>query len=326
MDLKSKFYTVFKSLNPYNYQELSEHKFSSVLTYFFFIIFFGVLITSLMFIPFLYSTGSFVSESVSHFENFTVSSNFKLRESFNLMSDPVIRFEAEKKNMTNELVLISPDFVSYKRYLVFGAQKDVPLAHGVDVAGSARAKALITLGVFFLLPSLFFWGTIFSIVYFSIIILLSLLFVLLICGLLRISIDFMRLLKLCMYASTIFILLQLFLLPFFRIFWLPLLAYWLLVLIVLFLWRDDIISGKQRHKRDYDTQEDGRDEDYSSKTSSHHGNKTKEIFGSKSDSGFKSSHKIESRDSYDVDENGNLKGSSKKHKHNSEDDDGYVEL
>lgn len=326
MDLKSKFYTIFKSLNPYNYQELSEHKFSSVLKYYFFIIFFGVVITSLMFIPFLYSTGSFVSGSVGHFENLTISSNFKLRESFNLMSDPAIRFEAEKKNITNELILISPDFISYKRYLLFGAQKDVPLAHGVDVTDSARAKMLITLGVFFLLPSLFFWGTIFSIIYFSVIILLTLLFVLIVMGLLRISLGFMRLLKLCIYSSTIFILLQLFLLPFYRIFWIPLVAYWLLVLIVLFLWRDDIIKGKQGNTNHGEQTED--EEDYSSKDSIHHGSKTREIFGNKSDSGLKSglNHKIEARESYDVDEHGNLKGLPKKHKHTDDEGDGYVEL
>lgn len=323
MDLRSKFYTIFKSLNPYNYQELSEYKFSTALKYYLFIVFFTVILTSLMFIPFLYSTGSFVSDSVGHFENLTVSSNFQLRESFNLMSDPVIRFEAEKKNITNEFVLISPDYISHKRYWFFGAQEDIPITHGVDVADSARAKTLITLGIFFILPAIFFWGTIFSLVYFAVIILITMLFVLIITGLMRISVEFMRLLKLCIFASTIFVLIQLLLLPFFRIFWLPLLVYWLLILIVLFLWRDDIIRGKHGNRERADSEDD---EDYSPKVS-HHGNKTKEIFGSKSDFGSKSgsSHKIEPRDSYDVDEHGNLKG-SKKHRSVDEENDGYVEL
>jgi|GEM_PF-2465111 hypothetical protein len=337
MDLKSKFYTIFKSLNPYNYTELSEHKFSNVLKYYLFIIFFAVLVMSLMFIPQLYSTSSFVSESVSHFENLNVSSNFKLRESFNVLSDPVIRFDSEQKNRTNELVLITPDMISYKRYLVFGSEREVPLTHGVDVASSNRAKMLISLGVFFILPSLFFWSLVFSIIYFAIAILFTFLIVLIITGLLRMNLDFVKIFKSCIYASTILILLQLLLMPFFRTFWWPLVAYWLLILIVLFLWRDESRKNPNGYR---ESRDEDRDEDYSSKSSSKssnklfssHGSKTREIFGNtdnKANSGFKSNHKIEARDSYDVDENGNLKSStsfSKKHKHSSDDDDGYVEL
>jgi len=217
--------------------------------------------------------------------------------------------------MTNELVLITPELVSYKHYLIFGAQRDIPLIHSVDIVNSVRAKTLISLGILFLLPSLFFWALILSIVYFSIIILVTYLLVIIFTGLLRINLGILRLLKLCIYSATIFILLQLLLMPFFRIFWLPLIAYWILVMIILFLWRDEL----QRENRDGEH----------SGAFSHHGSKTKEIFSSKSESEFKSGHKIEVRDEYDVDENGNLKGSfgsSKKHKTHNEEDDDYVEL
>jgi hypothetical protein len=313
MDLKSKFYTIFKALNPYNYKELAENKFSQVLKYYFFIILLSVIIMSLLFIPFLYYTGSYVAESVSHFDNLTVNSDFKLKESFNILSNPVIRFETENKNMTNELVLITPEHVSYKHYLIFGAERDIPLIRGVDIANSARAKTLISLGVFFLLPSLFFWILVLSIVYFTIIILITYLFVLIITGLLRMSLSMFKLLKLCIYAATIFIVLQLLLMPFFRIFWLPLTAYWLLVVIILFLWRDESSREERNEER--------------SNTFNHHGGKTKEIFGSKSESSSKIGRKTEVQDEYEVDEKGNLKGSgsSKKHRH-SDEDDGYVEL
>jgi len=314
MDLKSKFYTIFKSLNPYNYKELAENKFTQVLKYYFFIILLSVIIMSLMFIPFLYYTGSYVAASVSHFNNLTIKSDFALKDSFNIMSDPVIRLEADNKNMTNEFVLITPDHLSYKRYLIFGAEQDIPLMRGVDVANSTRAQTLISLGVFFLLPSLFFWVLVLSIVYFTIIILITFLFVLIVTGLFRMSFSISKLFKLCFYSATIFILLQLLLMPFIRIFWLPLTAYWLLVLIILFLWRDESLRAD-------------RDEGHSGSSYGHHGSKTRDIFGDKSESGFRAEHKVQVQDEYDVDEKGNLKGSSgsKKHKH-SDDDDGYVEL
>ena len=82
----------------------------------------------------------------------------------------------------------------------------------------------------------------------------------------------------------------------------------------MFLWRDE-------SQREYRGEE-------RSGSIGRHGSKTKEIFGSKSESGFKLGHKIETQDEYDVDQNGNLKGSSslsKKHQR-GDDDDGYVEL
>jgi hypothetical protein len=311
MDLKSKFYIIFKALNPYNYSELVEHKFYNVIKYYLFIIFFSVLVMSILFIPFLFYTGDYVSKNVEHFENLTVKSEFALKDSFNLLSDPVIRFEPAEKNMTNELVLITPQAVSYKRYFVFGSQRNVPL-QGADIANSARAKMLISLGFFFLLPSLFFWAIIFSIVYFTAILLITYILVLIFAGLFRINIEILRLFKMCMYALTIFILLQLLLMPFFRIFILPLAAYWILIIIILFLWRDH--QKSEHHPQ-------GDEENFK-------GSKSREIFGGGKESAFKQKHnKSALSDSYDVDEHGNIKGSSKKHKSMDEDDnDGYVEL
>ena len=256
-------------------------------------------------------TGSYISQSTAHFNSFNVSSSFQLKDSFNVLSDPVIRFEGAEKNVTNELVLITPAGVFYKKYLVFGSQKEIPLS-SVNVVDSAKAKILLGLGIFFILPSLFFWSIIFSIVYFSVIILITYILLLLITGLFRMGIGLGKLLKTSIYASTIFIMIQLLLMPFFRMFLLPLLVYWILLIIILFLWHD---QHKGEHSND-----NSRDD------AERHSSKSKDIFGTKSGSSNSSSNKIEARDSYDVDEHGNMKGSSKKHKHSSDEDDGYVEL
>jgi hypothetical protein len=308
MDLKSKFYTIFKSLNPYNYQELTEHKFSQVIKYYFFIIIFSLCIMFLIFIPYLFYVGTFVTNSVSHFDELNLTSEFSLKDSFNILSNPVIRLESDNKNMTNEMVLITPQAISYKHYLLFGPVREIPLQKGIDLATSTRARTLIGLGLIFIFPSLFFWSIWLSLVYFSVIILITYIFVLIITGLLRINLSLFRLFKSCIYASTIFIMLQLILMPFFRMFFLPLAVYWLLMLIILFLWRD---HGKSE-----------RDPEHSGKSGS-----KKNIFGERSGNSFnKSSSKADIRDEYEVDENGNAKGSSRKHASRSDEDDGYVEL
>ena len=312
MDLKTKFYTIFKALNPNNYHELAERKFSQVLKYYFFIIVVSLCIMFLIFIPYLFYANMYISNSVSHFEELNISSEFSLKDSFNILSNPVIRLDSENKNITNELVLITPQAVSYKRFLFFGSLREIPLQRGVDIVNSARVRTLISLGLIFIFPALFFWSILFSLIYFSIIILITYLFALIITGLFRMNLGLFKLFKSCIYASTIFIMLQLILMPFFRLFLIPLAAYWILLLIILFLWRDE-------RKNAHGSEQYG-------KSGSKFGSKSKDIFGERSGSSSGKSSKMDVKDEYDVDENGNMKGSSKKHRNESSDDDGYVEL
>jgi len=312
MDLKSKFYTIFKTLNPSNYSELSEQPFSVVLKYYFFIVIFGVLVMSLLFIPTLYSMNRYFSEDLAHFQTLNVTTSFDVKESFNLLSDPVIRFEQVPRNLTNELFLITSQDVSYKKYLFFGTVISHPLSSGVDVAGSSAAKNLIVLGIFFMIPSLIFWCAVLFLVYFAIIILLMYIVSLVIVALARVNINLFTLLKLCIFASTIMIFVQLFSMPFVRVFWFAILLYFALVLFVLLLFNADA-----KHNRG----------NISSMDSSSRGSKSKNIFSkdSSSDNGFSSKSKVEVKESYDVDEHGNMKGQKRKRSFDEE-NDGYVEL
>lgn len=318
MDLKSLFYTIFKTLNPHNHQELTENKLLTVLKYYFFIIIFSVLLMFLLFVPQIYSARTYVEQGIEHFDNLTVSSEFSIKDSFNVLSDPLIKFDMSKSNDTKEMISITPDTVYYKKYLVFGQYKSLPLTKNVDVVSSDRAQKLISLGFFFILPSLFFWAVVLSMAYFAVIILVTYLLVITISSMLRINVSLLRLLKMCIYASTIFILLQLLLMPFFRMFILPLAAYWILVIVILFLWQDSMF--KSRGNRD--------DKD----VFGGHSSKNKGIFDDEShDFSPSKRHEhdsIHSKDHYDVDERGNIKnsGSAKRRKNFDEENEGYVEL
>lgn len=311
MNFKPLFYTLFKSLNPYNYKELIENKFSQIIKYCFFILFFAIFLTFILLIPAIYSTNEYISQGTSHFDNIILRSDVSVKDSFNILNTPLIRFENNTNNITDEFLLITPETISYKSYLFFGSQKDITLKQDVDLASNERAKKAIGLIFFFMLPSLLFWSIIFSMIYFTIIIFLTLIVMLMISGILRINIGISRLLKVCMYSSTVLILLQLLLMPFFKVFALPLAIYWILILVVLFVLRDNFEDNKNRR---------------SNYNSDNKESKTKSIFGQNKSSS--NSRKINTpiQDSYDVDANGNIKGSSKKSRKYSDDDDGYVEL
>lgn len=311
MNFKPLFYTLFKSLNPYNYKELIENKFSKILTYYTFIIFFTILLTFILLIPAIYSTNEYISRGTSHFDSIILRSDVSLKDSFNVLNTPLIRFENNTNNITDEFLLITPETISYKSYLFFGHQKDITLKQDIDLASNERAKKAIGLIFFFMLPSLLFWSIIFSMVYFTIIIFLTLIVMLMISGILRINIGFLRLLKICVYSSTVLILLQLLLIPFFRIFALPLAIYWILILVILFVLRDNLEHNKN-NKSDYNSR---------SKES-----KTKSIFGQNDSYSNNRKTNTPIQDSYDVDENGNIKGSPKKSRKYNDDDEGYIEL
>ena len=317
MDLKQLFYTLFRSFNTHSYPELTDRKFGSVLKYFLFVTILSIILMFILFIPSIFYFPQAVANDVSHFQNLDVGSTFTLKDSFNLLSNPVIRMDSTQQNLTDELVLITPDTISYKQYILFGRQVDMPMVKNVDVANSSHAKALIGIGLIFLIPSLFFWSIILFIIYFAVIILLTFILGLIVTGLFRVGVGIGKIFKTAIYSSTAFIIMQLVLMPFFRIFWIPLLVYWLLFFIVLFSWREKL-SGKGTDSKGNFGQSSG-------------SSKTREIFGRKENSGSFAQKHVEVRDSYDVDENGNMKGSgaalgiSKKHS-KSNDDDGYVEL
>ena len=158
MDFKSKFYTIFKSLNPYNYKDLSEHKISYALKYFFFIVLFSSIVMLLLFIPTIYNTKDTLNSGISHFDNFTISSQFSAKESFNILSDPLIRFESTEKNITSEFVLVTPQTISYKKYLLFGSRQDFPIVHEINLVSGENAREILSFWIFFILPSIFFWA------------------------------------------------------------------------------------------------------------------------------------------------------------------------
>ncbi len=309
MDLKPLFYTIFKTLNPYSYDELTDRRLSYALKYFAFITIFCIILMFILFIPFLFYTHQYVAEDIAHFQNLTVASTFTLKDSFNLLSDPIIKFDSKKQNISDEFVLITPDTASYRQFFMFGKQIDIPLNKGLDIASSPNANVFISLGLLFLLPSLFFWSIIFFMVYFMMIIFVTFILGSILAGIFRVNITLLKTLKASIYACTIFIVLQLVLMPFFRLLLLPLALYWILFLIILFLWRDE---EDERERR-------GQDREGSSKN--------KDMFGRKDkpkDSWWPDKRNIV-QDAYDVDEHGNLKSGSKKH-HNEDDEDGYVRL
>jgi hypothetical protein len=323
--MKTNFFNIFKSLNPFNYIELSNNRISTVLKYFLFMIVFCVTMLFIISIPKIYSISEYISGNARNFDTLSVSSSLQVSQSFNLLSHPLIIVESNNnKTLDDELFIINSDELLYKKYFLFGKSKSVPLDRSVDFVNSASAQRLLVVGMIFLLPSILFWSVVFWTGYFIVILFFTYLLVMMASGSLRIDASAVHLFKMSIYATTVLVLSQIVMLPFYSSIITPIALYWLFITCIIFLWYDNPPGRGGSVVRN-------RSDDDSSSDSSY-GSKSRDIFGSsKSSSGSKSggifgSKSSSKQDSYDVDEHGNLKSSSKRKKSFDNDNDGYVEL
>ena len=298
MGLKQLFYTIFKSVNPDSYDELNEQSIPYALKYFFFITFISILVMFILFIPIFFSFPAFFDQKTANFEKLDLNLSFALKEPINLLSDPLIRVGNPDDNITDARLLITEDSIYYKSFFLFGKTKSIPLETNINIKSSETIKSGLMNLLLFLLPSFIFWSIIFFCIYFFVVILFTFLLALLIVWAFRMSISALSLFKTSIYASTIMIALQLIIMPFYRIIFIPVFAYWILMLIIILLLKDEKRSS-------------GKSNVFAEES---YGSKHKDVF---------SKHSKE--DSVNSDEHGNMQSSVKKHKKSfEEENDGYV--
>jgi hypothetical protein len=195
----------------------------------------------ILFIPAIMSIPSTWNDKAANFEKLDVNFSFQLKEPFYLLNDPKIKIDNNGTNLSDESLLITQDGVFYKRFLFFGSKVGIPLSKNVDISQSSNFDSTLNILLWFLIPSLFVWSIIFFVVYYAIIIIITSVLALIISWAFRLAISWFNLLKVSVYACTIMILIQLVFMPFYTLFLIPLLAYWLLVVIIMFLVKDELM-------------------------------------------------------------------------------------
>jgi hypothetical protein len=236
MALKELFYTIFKSLNPESYDELTSRPLSDSIKYFFFITFVSLLIMFFLLIPAFYSFPGYWNDKISNFDELNVNFSFQLKQPFYLLDDPAIKVEQSGSNLTDARMLITEDGIFYKSLIFFGNKKVIPLSDTYNLAGERPNVSRL---IFFMLPSLLFWSMVFFTIYFIAIIIISILLSGIISRALGSRVHPSKVVKIGLYASTILVLLQLLLIPFLRTLFIPIIAYWILLLIIMFLFKDE---------------------------------------------------------------------------------------
>ncbi len=321
MTIKDMFNTLIKTFNPDSYKELDEYPFSKTMKYFGFILFWSLVVMFLLFIPALISFPSFWQDTTSHFDKLELNYDVSVKDTFNVLNDPMIRISKDRINLTNERLLITENSVYYKQFFFFGRTETAPLEKQTDLM-LQDAQVNTGLMLLFAIPSLFFWLFVFFSIYFWIVIFITFSLGMLFSWILKLNHGASSILKFAAYSSTILVLLQLILMPFFRLFFLPIIIYWILFLIVLLITKQERDEKGRGSERRYDRKHGRRErEDIFAPHQSTRHSKSKDIFANHSDSSSKSKS-----NSYDVDERGNIKLSQKKKNSSDDSYDDYVML
>ncbi len=233
---------LFKTLNPDAYDKLCrEFSLLGAWKQFFFnySILFALML--LLFVPAVLLGAAGLQAKLAGFDAFTLGGNFSASEPVVLLRTPDIVVDLTgDAAMTNEEVLFTKEGVSWKPWLLFG-ETSRTWDEISDLTGASRGALFLFL--LFLAPSLAFWaGTLFLVGYLLIAIVASI-FAFTLPRVWRHKVPYATALKLCLFAATVMMAVELLLLPFYRNWWLPVLLYVVFLAIGIALVGDRELSG-----------------------------------------------------------------------------------
>jgi len=245
MKFTGRLVALLKTLNPNAYDKLCKN--FSLLDawkqfFFNYSILFALML--LLFVPAVLFGASGLQEKLASFDTFTVNGNVSAGEPVVLLRAPDIVVDlTDDASMTNERVLFTKQGVSWKEWLLFG-QTSKTWDELTDLTSASQDTLFLVL--LFLVPSFAFWaGVLFLICYFSIVLVASV-FAFLLPRVWRHKITYVTSLKLCLFAATIMMAVELLLLPFYRNWWLPVLLYVVFLAIGIALVGDRELSSERK--------------------------------------------------------------------------------
>jgi hypothetical protein len=234
MDAKKFSEIFFKSLNPFRYKELITQRKRDVISYFFSLLFFAILLGWIFSIPTLGYLPQKIDDSLAKFTKFTVTGiEVETNETIMLLKSPrvVLDFRAVPESHDAFLVItsqdiylrkLSPDFLQLKLYNT----TKIPVEQYSDLLADFNSmKKGIWIFLFFMLPSIFFFVYVLNLIKFAAILAVSYVAALVYRALARKSLNLEVLLKVTIFSSGIMIFSDIALAPFVDLGFLPIVLF-----------------------------------------------------------------------------------------------------
>ena len=226
MNIKEFLFIIFKSLNPDSLKQLIEGKLKNSIVYFSFLILFGLILASLLFLPQLVSFPNAMEEKFSKFDYFNISINQKMNSPLILTEEPLPKIvidTTQERNRTDEDLLITE--TSMIRKSLFGEEKTEVESFSNILYNKDKIRKFVIYTAIIMIPSLFVLGYLFYFIKFVLIILASWAIALLILKLTKHKFKPLKIFKIGLYSSSVMVLLEIITSPFIRLRLIPLLIY-----------------------------------------------------------------------------------------------------
>lgn len=247
MSLGQRLSVLLQTLNPDAYSKLcAQMRLRDAFKQFFFNFIAIFILMLLLLIPGVLIGAPQLEQRIHTFQDSWIDGNFSATEPITLISDPKIIVDlSQNATLGNEKLLITTAGLEWKRYYFFGkTTKEWTNLRNVRDIPSGFYIAIIL----FLAPSIAFWfGILFIIKYLC----MALLFGTLgffIPKLWRHVLSFDNAIKVALYSTTVMMLIEMILFPFYRISWLPIALFFIFLIIGITLVGDRDITATKKYK------------------------------------------------------------------------------
>jgi hypothetical protein len=230
------FFGLFTSaLNPLAYKDLMKRRKRDATQYFLKLLFFSVILSGILSIPYIIHFPDRVDDVVSKFSRFNITKvDIEMNEPITLLGQPkiVLDLRASGINASDEFILITKTDVYMKKFKPsifswrFFETEKTPVGEYSDVLQNfERVKSTYLIAFIFLLPSIFFVVYTLHLVKYALLILISCYIGYLICFLSKAKIRFSHVLRTAVFSSTLMVILDVGISPLINLGVIPLLSY-----------------------------------------------------------------------------------------------------
>jgi hypothetical protein len=223
--LRNHLTTIKESFFPKHYKELISQPLHQAIKYFFVALTLGLIIMFLFLIPLGIMYINSIESKTNNLSQFVINISVQQKDPVVFTQKPLIVLDLSKENKTDEHVLINEHTIIYDKFFIFG-QNEIQFRDYANLLQNMTSLKRILYIVFIaLLPSLFFVLFIyFTIKYLAIALIASILGYFIV-SISKQEIKYLAALKIALYATTLLILLDIVILPFYFFILLPVIAY-----------------------------------------------------------------------------------------------------
>ena len=237
---------LFKSLNPNQYEKISQKLFSHSVNLYFKVLLLGLIIMTILFIPKVATVSNNIEEDLDTFSRAEVSVDFETNEAVKLLSYPEIQVDSNASSREGAFLTLGNESMYYRNHLLWGdANSTFPNSVDMKENREMVSKLVNTIAIVLLPGIIIGISLMLFFVSVAIILLSSLITYPIIKG--KKKLSFRDVAVISMHSILVPLVLAFVLIPLSKLYWLSIILYLLIYLLSMAL-----VKGHRLHSSSYE--------------------------------------------------------------------------